>query len=98
MRYFFIFFLILTNTVKAQIISAPHCGYDFTSYLVVNVHEKNKKENIKNLHAFARERKAELIKVTRQLKEEANQIRINNGLEWTDFSGATLSFDKKIGL
>jgi hypothetical protein len=49
MRYFFIFFLILTNIVKAQIISAPHCGYDFTSYLVVNVHEKGKQDNIKNL-------------------------------------------------
>lgn len=56
------------------------------------------KENIKNLNAFVRERKAELIKVTLQLKEEANQIRINNGLEWTDFSGATLSFAKKFDL
>ncbi|MCH6232985.1 UvrD-helicase domain-containing protein [Cognataquiflexum rubidum] len=56
------------------------------------------KENIKNLNAFVRERKAELIKVTRQLKEEANQIRINNGLEWTDFSGATVSFAKKFDL
>ncbi len=35
--------------MNAQIINAPHCGYDFTSYLVVNVHEKGKKENIKNL-------------------------------------------------
>jgi ATP-dependent exoDNAse (exonuclease V) beta subunit len=56
------------------------------------------KENIKNLNAFVRERKAELIKVTRQLKEEANQIRINNGLEWTDFSGASTSFARKFDL
>ena len=27
----------------------PHCGFDFTSYLVVKVHEDGKKENIKNL-------------------------------------------------
>lgn len=26
-----------------------HCGYDFTSYIVVDVHENGKKENIKNL-------------------------------------------------
>lgn len=26
-----------------------HCGYDFTSYLVLDVHESGKKENIKNL-------------------------------------------------
>lgn len=26
-----------------------HCGYDFTSYLVLDVHEAGKKENIKNL-------------------------------------------------
>lgn len=27
----------------------PHCGFDFTSYLVVKVHEDGKSENIKNL-------------------------------------------------
>ncbi len=26
-----------------------HCGYDFTSYIVLDVHEAGKKENIKNL-------------------------------------------------
>lgn len=56
------------------------------------------KENIKNLNSFVRQRKAELINVTRQLKEEANQIRINNGLEWTDFPGATSSFAIKFDL
>lgn len=29
--------------------SIPHCGYDFTSYLVINAHENGKIENIKNL-------------------------------------------------
>ncbi|MDI1322398.1 MAG: UvrD-helicase domain-containing protein [Algoriphagus sp.] len=53
------------------------------------------KENISRLQAFAKERKGELIKITRELKEQANQIRTNNGLEWTDFSGASTSFAKK---
>lgn len=26
-----------------------HCGYDFTSYIVLNIHEAGKTENIKNL-------------------------------------------------
>ncbi len=53
------------------------------------------KENISRLQAFAKERRAELIKITRELKEQANQIRINNGLEWTDFSGGSRSFALK---
>lgn len=53
------------------------------------------KENISRLQAFAKERRAELIKITRELKEQANQIRINNGLEWTDFSGGSRSFARK---
>lgn len=47
MRYLF-FLLFVSLTVKAQI-PAMHCGYDFTSYLVLDVHEDGKKENIKNL-------------------------------------------------
>ena len=53
------------------------------------------KENLTQLQAFSRERRSELLKITRQLKEQANQIRINNGLEWTDFSGGSRSFAKK---
>jgi len=30
-------------------VAQSHCGYDFTSYFVVNVHENGKTENIKNL-------------------------------------------------
>ncbi|HSF53152.1 MAG TPA: UvrD-helicase domain-containing protein [Algoriphagus sp.] len=56
------------------------------------------KDNIFKLQVFARERKAELIKIARDLKEQANQIRINNGLEWTDFSGASNSFAKRFDL
>ncbi|WP_026952073.1 UvrD-helicase domain-containing protein [Algoriphagus mannitolivorans] len=53
------------------------------------------KENISKLQAFARERRGELLKITRELKDQANEIRIKNGLEWTDFSGASSSFAKK---
>lgn len=34
---------------QAQIAGVPHCGYDFTSYLVVNAHEENAKLNPKDL-------------------------------------------------
>ena len=47
MRYLF-FLLLIAISAKAQI-PAMHCGYDFTSYLVLDVHEDGKKENIKNL-------------------------------------------------
>jgi hypothetical protein len=42
---------LLGLTAKAQIPggNAMHCGYDFTSYVVLDVHESGKKENIKNL-------------------------------------------------
>lgn len=47
MRFLIVLFF-LTVSAKAQI-PAMHCGYDFTSYLVLDVHEDGKKENIKNL-------------------------------------------------
>lgn len=42
---------LLGLSVKAQLPggNAMHCGYDFTSYVVLDVHEAGKKENIKNL-------------------------------------------------
>ena len=42
---------LLVFTAKAQLPggNAMHCGYDFTSYIVLDVHETGKKENIKNL-------------------------------------------------
>ncbi len=46
MRYFILLFTIMTFSAKAQVM---HCGYDFTSYVVLDVHETGKKENIKNL-------------------------------------------------
>jgi ATP-dependent exoDNAse (exonuclease V) beta subunit len=52
-------------------------------------------QHIKELQAFSRERKAQIIHISRQLKEEANRIRIANGLEWTDFKGGSTSFAKR---
>ncbi len=46
MRYILLFLTLITFSAKAQVM---HCGYDFTSYVVLDVHEAGKKENIKNL-------------------------------------------------
>ena len=46
MRYILFLLLLVTLSAKAQVM---HCGYDFTSYVVLDVHEAGKKENIKNL-------------------------------------------------
>ncbi|WP_297334564.1 hypothetical protein [Flavobacterium sp.] len=48
MRYLAILFLLLSVGVQAQF-GQMHCGYDFTSYVVLDVHEAGKTENIKNL-------------------------------------------------
>lgn len=48
MRYLAILFLLLSVSVQAQF-GQMHCGYDFTSYVVLDVHEAGKTENIKNL-------------------------------------------------
>ena len=49
MRVFLFFLLFIGFSSQAQVIGVPHCGYDFTSYLVLNVHENGKSENIQNL-------------------------------------------------
>lgn len=46
MRYIALFLLFVTISSKAQVM---HCGYDFTSYFVLDVHESGQKEMIKNL-------------------------------------------------
>lgn len=49
MKYF-LFLLLISFSISAQDLGqAQHCGYDFTSYLVLNVHEEGAKENIKGL-------------------------------------------------
>lgn len=52
MKYFYFLFLFVSVSAAAQIGiggGQMHCGYDFTSYIVLDVHEAGKKENIKNL-------------------------------------------------
>jgi len=45
-RYLLGFILLFPFAAKAQVM---HCGYDFTSYVVLDIHEDGKKENVKNL-------------------------------------------------
>lgn len=68
---------------------------DFKKYAAEIKEFLKEEEHIKELQTFSRERKAEIIRITRQMKEEANRIRISNGLDWTDFSGSSTSFAKK---
>jgi hypothetical protein len=49
MRYLYLLFILFSLSATAQIGGQMHCGYDFTSYIVLDVHEQGKKENIKNL-------------------------------------------------
>lgn len=44
-----IFLMLCALAAKKVAAQAMHCGYDFTSYVVLDVHEAGKKENIRNL-------------------------------------------------
>lgn len=71
MRLLLLFFVLFSFTAMGQVITGQHCGYDFTSYLVVKVHEKGKSETIKNLR----------IVISDSLGREI--INVNNLLSWT---------------
>ena len=45
MRFLYLFFFIGIFPVNAQ----QHCGYDFSTFLVLHIHEEGSKENIANL-------------------------------------------------
>lgn len=45
MRICVLFLICCVSLAKAQ----QHCGYDFTSYIVLHIHEDGKKPNIENL-------------------------------------------------
>ena len=62
-----LFFIGFVTFSYAQI---QHCGYDFTSYLVVNAHEENAIENPKNLT------------ITIVNKDNKTVLNINNQLSW----------------
>lgn len=51
MRYLLFLITLVSFSAKAQLPggSTMHCGYDFTSYIVLDVHENGKTEKIKNL-------------------------------------------------
>lgn len=48
MRYILIILVLFGFKANSQQVTM-HCGYDFTSYLVLSIHEAGKTENIKNL-------------------------------------------------
>lgn len=77
MRYILFFILLVSFTAKAQV--AQHCGYDFTSYFVVNAHESGQKESIKGLK----------IKVVNAFGLDV--LNVNNLYSWTD-SNKPLNF------
>ena len=49
MKQIVVFFILFSSVSFGQINGVPHCGYDFTSYVVVNAHEENQKVNVKDL-------------------------------------------------
>ncbi|MDP2042280.1 MAG: UvrD-helicase domain-containing protein [Algoriphagus sp.] len=55
------------------------------------------KENISRLQVFARERRAELIKIAEAINLKANEIRAGLGLEWSDYNRGFLSRFDKLG-
>lgn len=72
MRFLIVFFLLLPLMGNSQVINAQHCGYDFTSYLVVEVTEKGKTETIRGLR----------ISIADSLGRDV--INVNNIMSWTN--------------
>ena len=58
MRIVPFFFLFFSLNLLGQV---PHCGFDFTSYLVVKVHEEGKSDNIADLKISVVNEKGEEI-------------------------------------
>ena len=53
------------------------------------------KDKMKQLHGLGVKRRQAIIKLAKEMKNEANRIRIANGLEWQDFKGGSRSFAQK---
>lgn len=70
MKNLFSFVFLLFSFISFSQIQ--HCGFDFTSYLVVDVHENGKTVNLDN------------IKITVVDKEGKEVINTNNSLSWKD--------------
>lgn len=67
---------------------------DFKKYAPEIKEFLKSKENITLLQTFVRERKKEIIELSKELGKQADLIRISNGLDWTDFAGGSRSFAK----
>ena len=70
MKNLFSFFFLLFSFISFSQIQ--HCGFDFASYLVVDVHENGKIVNLDN------------IKISLIDKDGKEVININNSLSWKD--------------
>jgi hypothetical protein len=70
--YFFLFFTLIT------VGQVPHCGFDFTSYLVVKAHEDGKLDNIADLKiSLVNEKGEEVInEINKYSWKNANQALI----------------------
>ncbi|EAZ79585.1 UvrD-helicase domain-containing protein [Algoriphagus machipongonensis] len=55
------------------------------------------KENITLLQSFAKERKNEIIAISKELGKQAELIRVSNGLEWKDFFRGFAKVFEKFG-
>ena len=67
--------------ISLQSWSQVHCGFDFTSYIVLHVHENGKSENVSGLTIT-------LIDANGQ-----DALNVNNSLSWSN-TGKKLSFSE----
>ncbi len=74
-RSLLVFFLLSVVPVSAQ----QHCGYDFTSYIVLHIQEDGKPDNISGL------------KVTLVDRDGNDAVNVNNSLSWQR-AGQVLEF------
>ncbi|WP_396210602.1 hypothetical protein [Flavobacterium sp.] len=75
MKILSFFFLFFTLSTVGQV---PHCGFDFTSYLVVKAHEDGKSENIADL------------KITLVNEKGVEIINENNKYSWKNANQALI--------
>lgn len=72
MKFSILFFFTFLSIQAQDLSQAQHCGYDFTSYLVLNVHEEATTTNIKNL------------KLTLVDLDGKELVNTNNKYSWSD--------------
>lgn len=72
LSFFFLFYSLIT------VGQVPHCGFDFTSYLVVKAHEVGKSENVADL------------KITLVNEKGVEVINENNKYSWKNANQALI--------